>query len=362
MTEYLVEYVETYIKNIQNIEGSLLFNDTLKGNSSNNVINGFGGQDTIYGVGGENTLIGGTGNDLIYTALAANKNGARGDLVLGGEGTDTLVGTFSSDLLIGGEWINNNGTMTYQDVEEDWADYSSYSTTGKYGISVNLTNTTTLTFSGANADRAQYNGNYSQIIQLDSNTGLPIGGTTSPTEFDYLKGIEDIKGTNYIDSLMGDANDNTILAGAGNDTIFLDAGGIDYIDGGFSYTDVNNNGKFDVGTDISTESNWLSIGSNYRGNIDLRTAYNIAGTTNGNVTVYNIQNILGGASGETVWGRNDTVWNETFVMKGGNDVVLGGSGNDYYDLGSGNDVAYSNLGNDTLISIVTGKQIGRAHV
>ncbi|MDD4330542.1 MAG: hypothetical protein PHD79_11350, partial [Aliarcobacter sp.] len=314
--------VETYIRNIQNIIGSLNYDDTLKGNSENNIINGEGGHDIIYGIAGENTVIAGTGNDTIYTATV--KTGAnRGDIVLGGQGTDTIVSSFNKDLILGGEFVPNGGSTIYEDLVGDWIDYSSLLSANTYGISVNLTATTSLTL---DSDRSAYDGSYSLVYKLDA-----TGVVTS--QFDYIKGIEYIKGSSYIDTIMGDSGANSILAGAGDDTIFLDAGGSDYIDGG-------------------TGSNWLSLESNYRGSIDLRSAYNTAGSTNGNVTVYNIQNILGSQSvarDETVWGRSDTSWNETFIMFKGNDTVLGGLGNDLYDMGDGNDRAYTNYGSDTLI-------------
>ncbi len=131
--------VETYVRNINNIIGTLNYSDILKGNSDKNIISGLGGHDTIYGIGGENTLYGGTGNDTIYTATS-KVAGQRGDVVYGGQGTDTLVGSFNKDFLIGGEEENNT------DVETDWIDYSNLVLgTNDYGISVNLEQTINFT-------------------------------------------------------------------------------------------------------------------------------------------------------------------------------------------------------------------------
>ncbi len=61
---------------------------------------------------------------------------------------------------------------------------------------------------------------------LDSDTN-----GTNTLNFHYISQIENIRGTNGIDLLMGKHGENNwIMAGAGNDTIFLSTG-INHIDG-----------------------------------------------------------------------------------------------------------------------------------
>lgn len=62
---------------IENISGSR-YNDSLRGNSLNNVLNGGDGTDWLYGRGGNDTLMGGAGNDTLF--------GNDGDDSLRGEG------------------------------------------------------------------------------------------------------------------------------------------------------------------------------------------------------------------------------------------------------------------------------------
>ena len=299
---------ETYIRNISNLTGSLDYSDTLVGNSADNIIRGLGGADVITGTGGENTLYGGTGNDII--TAASTKNGAeRGDLVFGGEGTDTLSGSFNNAFLVG-------GTEAFADVEEDWIDYSSMALNGTYGMSVNLETTTT--FTDADGDRAFMNGTYSQVFQLDIN-GAETGN------FDYVAQVENIIGSSGTDYLMGQHGiNNTILAGTGDDTLYLSSGQ-DYLDG-------------------QADSDWLSL-QNMSGAI---SNFDLANNNAGDTKVYNVENVIDfdGVRSQTVWGTNSA---NIFIMYDGNDHVLGRSGNDIYDLGAGNDRAANNYGSDTLI-------------
>jgi len=304
---------ETYVKNINNIIGTLDYNDTLTGDNSKNIIYGYGGHDVIYGTGGENTLYGGTGNDTVYASTDAKTVavGDRGDVVYGGQGIDTLVGSFNGAFLIGGD---SNG----EDLEGDWIDYSSISLNNGYGIYSVLSATST--FTDADGDRAYLDGSYSKVNQLDTD------GSVLTTSFDYLSQIENIKGTSGIDTLGGSHGvNNSILAGAGDDTIFLSTG-TDYIDGGDGTGD------------------WISL-ENMAGAI---SNFDLANNNAGDSKVYNIENVLdfNGDRGQTVWGSNG---DNTFIMYAGNDHVLGRQGNDVYDLGIGDDRAANNYGVDTLI-------------
>ena len=295
---------ETYIRNINNLTGSLDYSDTLVGNSEDNIISGLGGADVITGIGGENTLYGGTGNDTI-TAASTKNGGDRGDIVFGGEGTDTLSGSFNSAFLVG-------GTEAFEDVEGDWVDYS----LATNGISLNLQTTTT--FTDADGDRASMNGAYSQVFELNS-SGVQTGN------FDYVRQVEHIIGSTGDDQLMGKhAENNTILAGNGDDTLYLSTGQ-DYLNG--------ENG-----------SDWISLQymSGAISNFDL------ANNNAGDSKVYNVENVLDfdGARSQTVWGSNSA---NIFIMYDGNDHVLGRNGNDIYDLGAGDDRAANNYGSDTLI-------------
>ncbi|MBE0496622.1 MAG: hypothetical protein IBX45_09450, partial [Campylobacterales bacterium] len=301
---------EDYVLDIHNITGTLNYSDTLIGDANNNSISGLGGHDTLYGTGGENTLYGGTGNDTLYTATVKG-GGARGDVAIGGQGADTLVGSFNTDFLIGGDLVGG----VFEDLEGDWINYNTLALNGDYGISVNLESTVAFADGG---DRAYLNGDYSQIFRLDS-TGAQTGS------FDYVRQVEHIKGTEGVDWLMGKhGENNSIMAGGGDDTIFLSTG-INHIDG-------------------EGGNNWLSL-QNMSGAI---SNFDLQNNNAGDSKVYNIQNVIDfdGNRGQTVWGSNA---NNTFIMYGGNDHVLSRGGSNVVDLGAGDDRVANNYGNDTLI-------------
>lgn len=82
------------VRNFIDVIGSA-FNDTLLGDSQDNLLVGLDGDDTLRGQAGNDALFGGTGNDTIY-------GGTGNDLLVGGLGADWLYGGSGDDLLISG--------------------------------------------------------------------------------------------------------------------------------------------------------------------------------------------------------------------------------------------------------------------
>ena len=114
--------------------------------------------DTLRGNAGANTIWGGDGNDLLY----------------GRDGNDTLVGGDGNDVLLGGAGADvHNG--------------------------------------GAGTDRAQYTDSpVGLTVDLQTpanNTGIAIG--------DSYVSIENLYGSNFADTLRGNAGANTIWGGDG---------------------------------------------------------------------------------------------------------------------------------------------------
>jgi len=200
--------------------------DTLIGGEGDDTTDGGGGADTIsYGTssaavtvslaaqgGPQDTigagtdtisncenLTGGTGNDtLTGNAVANTINGGGGDDVIdGGDGNDTLLGGPGNDTLIGGDG-------------NDAADYS----TAPSAVAVNLAVTTAQNTGGAGTDT--------------------------------ITGCENITGSPFNDTLIGNAAANVLSGGAGDDTL-NGRGGNDRIDGG-------------DGTDISDYRNGVLAG------------------------------------------------------------------------------------------------------
>ena len=167
-------------------------------NIRNNKIITRGGFDSIYG---------GTGADTIN--VGTDTDNTSEDVAFGGEGIDTLIGNFDQAVLFGD---SKDGA----DLEEDWIDYSSSTS----GITVDLSGNVASSTYTLNSTNDALDGTYTKVINNDS-----------PAEFDLITQIENIKGTNQTDILGGNTKDNTILAGAGDDTVFLSSGN-DYLDGG----------------------------------------------------------------------------------------------------------------------------------
>ena len=214
---------------------------------------GLGGDDTIFGFGGNDTINGGDGNDVIIGGLGA-------DTINGGPGIDTaryedssegvLVslisgtgrgGTAEGDVLINIEnvmgsshddtLIGDNGANVLNGAggtDHLW---------GSLGPDIMI--------GGAGLDIADYFFSPSGV-SVSLTTGLGTGGTA---EGDQLAGVEALGGSNFDDSLVGDASDNVLLGAAGDDVLAgLDgkdrliggdgndvvkgAGGIDSLDGG----------------------------------------------------------------------------------------------------------------------------------
>lgn len=196
-------------------------NDNLSGNAGNDTLNGGDGDDGLNGGAGDDVLNGGNGNDWgqywnapigvtvnlnlvgFQNTLGAgvdrlisieNLNGSNfadfltGDAfnnqLIGGNGDDTLVGGDGGDGLLGGAGNDllkgGNGS--------DWAQYWNASA----GVSVNL--------------------------------ALTGGQNTLGAGVDSLSDIENINGSLFNDSLIGNALANQLLGGGGNDTLSGGAG------------------------------------------------------------------------------------------------------------------------------------------
>jgi serralysin len=191
-------------KSIENIWGSN-FNDTLIGDAGSNYIVGGQGGDVLIGGPGSDTLDGGDGVDWAYYANSAaainvylsynlgQGSEAAGDTFIsieniwGSNFNDTLVGSAGANYIVGGQGsdvlIGGLGADTLDG--GDGADWTYYAMSASF-VEVNL--------SGVSAS----------------------GGDAAGDSF---FGIENIWGTAFADTLIGDANENILLGGAGNDML-----------------------------------------------------------------------------------------------------------------------------------------------
>ena len=254
--------------------------------------------------------------------------------ITGGSGNDTIYGGTGNDTLNGGagnDYIKGGGGNDVIDGGSGWNRYGNYG--ASHGVTVDLR------LQGA----AQDTGN---------------GQVT-------LTNIQDLSGTPYADTLIGDDGDNWLWGQGGNDTL-LGNGGNDLLEVG-----PNGNQIVDGGTGVNTLSFYdAGISTGFGATFDLSNSGE-QDTGQGTVTATNIQNVEGTVFFDTLTGdANDNV----LYGDAGDDNLFGGAGNDtlYGDMGygpntesygtdgprevynvsladgAGDDVLYGGDGNDTL--------------
>ena len=368
------------ISGFAHVTGSSL-NDLLTGSASANELKGADGDDTLSGLGGNDLLVGGTGADSL----------------LGGDGNDTLVGGAGIDILGGGagtdraqyndatagltadlqDAANNTGFAggdSFFSIEDLYGSNFDDNLRGNGGAnSIFGANGNDIIFGrngadslfglndndtliggaggdllngGAGTDRAQYNDATAGLtadLQVSANNTGFAGGDT------YVS-IEDLFGSNFDDTLRGDAGSNAVLGADGNDLIFGRAG-IDTLMGGNGNDtlvggtggDLLNGG---AGTDRAQYSD-ATAGLT----ADLQTSANNTGFAGGDsyVSIEDLygsdfdDNLRGDAGSNSILGADG---NDLIFGRDGNDTLMGGDGNDTLVGGKGLDVLGGGAGTD----------------
>ncbi|MEZ5840904.1 MAG: hypothetical protein R3D02_10950 [Hyphomicrobiales bacterium] len=327
------------LSGIEQLTGST-FNDILKGDAGGNVLDGGLGDDTLAGRGGADQLIGGIGTDTAdyqdstaavtvdlggglgtggdadgdtYSSIERVVGSAYGDTLIGDNGNNILEGKAGADTLRGGAGADQliGGTGT------DTADYS----TSAIGVSVNLLENTA---SGGDA------------------------------EGDTYSSIESVTGTNYIDTLVGDAGNNALSGGSGDDTLNGGAGA-DTLDGGTG----NDTADYSTSTSGVTVDLGTGTGSGGYAQSDVLSGIeNVVGTNQSDTLVGdgNANVLSGGAGGDTLRGAGG---DDTLNGGEGDDVLEGGAGADVINGGGGSDtVDYSSSSAGVTIDLVTRSAVG----
>jgi len=270
---------------IENLRGSA-FDDVLVGDNGNNFLRGGLGADMLDGGNGSdfadynNSAIGLTVN---LSNPAANTGEAAGDTyvsienIRGGAFDDVLVGDSNNNFLRGG----NGADMLDGGDGSDFADYIGSST----GLTVNLANPT-------------------------ANTGEAFGDT-------YVS-IENIRGSNFADILIGDNGNNILRGGLGADVLNGGDGSdsADYSDSGTAVT-------------VNLANSALNTGE-------------AAGDT-----FISIENIRGSSFNDTLTGDSG---DNILRGRGGADALDGGDGSDtadYFFASTGVTVSLANPASNT---------------
>jgi Ca2+-binding RTX toxin-like protein len=301
----LDESFNVYAQHYDAVDNPIAATATLIGDANKNTINASGPRFSL--------LDGGVGADTLT-------GGSGNETIQGGEGNDQLSGGAGNDFLDGG-------------AGDDVASYFNATS----GVTANLS------------------------VSLASNDGQ-VGA-------DNLIGIENLTGSAFADSLIGDGNANVINGGAGNDTI-QGGGGIDSVDYSSASTGVTadlsaslagNDGQGGVDSLISIEN---LIGSAFSdvlvgdGNVNVLSGGAGNDTLNGggglDTADYShaaggvIAELWAGLSSNDGQGGADTLWNmENLIGSAFNDTLAGDNNNNVLKGGADSDALYGGGGNDT---------------
>ena len=289
--------------------------DDIQGDQGNDTLSGQGGDDTIRGGIGVDSLLGGAGNDAL-------SGGDGADTLQGDAGNDTLEGGNQNDLLLGG---NGNDQLLGGDGNDRLLG----------GLGADAFD------GGAGVDVADYRGASSgvtvDLVNSSANSGDEAIGDTHVD-------VENLFGTQFDDSIRGDAANNSIQTEEGNDLVFGRAGddvlttgdGDDVLFGGAG-ADVLNGG---AGRDIVSYEDAA------------------AGVV---VSLDSLSDNTGDAAGDTYFAieqYNGSDFDDAFTGNGaanhfvggdGNDFLAGQSGGDILDGGAGDDLLQGGRAADTLI-------------
>lgn len=281
---------------IENVIGTA-YGDGLTGNSRGNRLEGGGGNDVLEGEGGNDTLLGGNDSDFL----------------IGGAGDDTLDGNAGIDYYqfvgtgLGADTIDESTTA-----EEDALDFSGFD----HAVTISLS--------------------------LDTQQNIDTSGTNLKLTLTNPEKLEAILGSDYADSLTGNAGDNA-FAGNGEDDTLTGLGGDDtygYADSGYGDDTIVEAADADNDT-LDFEDATVAL--------DIDLSDTAAQTWNGGSidlsSATGIEVVVGGSGNDTIVGN---ARDNTLSGLGGGDSITGGDGDDTVYGGSGNDTIVTGLDNDVV--------------
>ncbi len=225
--------------------------DTLVGTSGPDYICGLGGNDTIKGLDGDDVVVGGPGSDTIDYSGApdAVEVDLSAAAALGfGTGTDALqeveniTGSTYADTLTGDAGANVLRGAQNRDTLVGGAGNDHLLGEGQKDVLAPGAGADTVD-GGEGTDEVSYQDSPAVVVDL------ALGTTRSATGNDVLRGLEDVVGSDFADTILGDGLPNELVGGlgvdrlegrAGNDRLYgwlgkdsMNGGaGADFCDGG----------------------------------------------------------------------------------------------------------------------------------
>lgn len=357
---------------------------TIRGNSSDNLLNGTPQDDLILGFAGNDTLRGRGRNDTLDGSFGADilDGGPGKDAMDGGDGNDTFIVDNRQDEVIE---ANNEGSDTVQSSINYIlpANVETLILTGRSklnGTGNNLDNTIL-----GNSGNNKLNGNSGDDFIAGNDGNDTITGGQGDDTIQGGKGKDAIKGNGGDDLIEGDEGSDELLGGGGFDTLRGGKGGDtlrgggsddllegevgnDFLDGGTGADTLRGGDGNDTyvvdGADLIEES--VSGGLDtvlVAGDADIADFVNIE-----NITLTGTADVQARGNG----GNNSLIGNSgnnTLNGEGGDDyldgqagadTMIGGDGNDTYVVDDANDILLESpgAGVDTVISLLKSYTLG----
>ena len=333
------------------------FDNVITGGDQNDSLTGSGGDDTLSGEAGDDILDGGVGNDLL-------EGGLGDDTLRGGSGSDTAIYTSASggitlDLdILTAQATGGAGTDTISGIENILGSAFADTLSGNASSNRLVGDAGNDTLNGLAGDDLLQGGAGNDILDggdgsdtvsyADASAGVVVGVSvvggqvTGGAGTDTLVSIENIVGSAFSDSLVGDGGVNWLVGDLGNDSLDGAAGddwlsgglgddvltggdGNDWLTGGLG-DDVLTGGDGTDTADFSDATSGVSV------NLNLASVQNTGGA--GNDTLNSIEDLVGSGFDDDLTG---TSGNNRIIAGAGNDRVVAGLGDDYADGGAGRD-------------------------
>lgn len=292
---------------------------------------GLDGADQITGGAWDIYVEPGAGNDVI-------KGGTGFDQVSYAEYTGASGAVFNFTTGVVNDPYGNTDTMTGVEAARGTKNADSFIGNGFNNMFRGLGGADTFNGGGGldevRYDRdAEYGGGKAVSVDLTAGNATDGFGT-----IDTLIAIEDVRGSQFADTILGSAGSNVLRGMAGAD--LLDGkGGVDTV----NYSSE----IFFGGTRGVTVNLTKGTATDGFGATDTLVAIeNIVGTENAHPTFIGYSDHLTGSAGNNrIEGRGG---NDIIAGKGGADTLLGDAGNDYLSGEAGTDTLIGGAGNDIL--------------
>jgi Ca2+-binding RTX toxin-like protein len=212
--------------------------DTVYAGLGDDTVEGGEGEDALYGGAGDDRVVGNKGNDRMFGGAGNDRlvwnNGDGSDLMDGGAGADRVQVNFNTDLV--NDDLQNADVAAFSTTEAGVqfarVELNGQAEQGLFQLDIRETETLETNF-GDGDDAAQIIGKVLDDIELALDGGdgvdtLDLSQAGGPLEVDLAEGklgnssavnFENVIGTEFDDTITGDAQNNVISGLGGVDTI-----------------------------------------------------------------------------------------------------------------------------------------------